>query len=1198
MSCRYSQITIKSNEPPKGGSCDVAQIVEQNDNNTTEGYALLSEYDIVCKDWEDPEKLGISSYNFYYITKTNDGEMVKSTLASVGQPKTTARLPYGDFTIGVMILDNMDASTDWQFKNISTKMPTGEMIQNSNTSATLKSFSEKGDSTGLAMFIKALNSVKENVTLNASNTEEVDNMINKITEENIQQLDSLKGSEPSSINEVNVLVDVLNSIVKNVMKEEVASYTIDLKTRQKTVDMLGSVSESVGRLKLSSPDQYKPYLKSTLDTMTAIMTGINTILRKGNKAPPGDIKNAETMDYDGDISQSSFKKIPDTLDEIFTQYSILSTTRQAKEHVEKMSNIIDVTSTYVLDKMVPGESTSTKGVSGAWILIAKFNEEEFLEGKTLRIAEADNSYVELPKNFCPSEIVDEFSNCKKVIGLTFVLWPVITRYYGGNILNVAENTSTVDIRIVQKPENQWKRVHMHNLASSVELAVPRKEDNTPNTVVVNSFDAMNDLIPLVYHLFNISTPRASYFIEINMTSSEEDLFLVLKHQKFPTPGDFDESYLIKNLPDKNGVRTMFMNSIKNRNREGKFVVGIGKLKQGKETKYTDFKLEDLDRMTNFSYKIKVFSTGCYLFNKSVDSWVSFKGLEATEQSNKSHTICSTNHMSEFVAGFIPLVNSINFDYVIANLSLINNLYLFISLCSVLVLYICLMLWAYFKDKEDIERRGAHPLPDNKLENKYIYELIFHTGTDSDATCESNISFILTGEYGETDLRRLPRHSSLLYRRYDRNTFVMTTKYPLGHIHNLRVFHDNAGRLPYDSWQLERIIVKDLQSFEHYNFETSCWLALNRGDGKIDRSFTCTHGNDDQVEMSAKFNAQGSKTVNQDNMWISIFMRPIGSRFTRKERVTVAASFLYLSMMLSAAFYQFQDDTKLDADSYLFILPIPSIYNAFFVIILAYPLNLVLSIIFKRSRPKEFKRCRTLEAIEEQWIDEHISKGMHEDDAEEISQVKTDVSKGTRPKVISNKKCLPWWLRPIGWLIAIIVVAGSCFMVFSYGITWGEIKSIKWFSSFIVSFIVSILITQWIKVLLYTCCSVVCLRPNMSVEDMDCDEEVPYLKQDEEWLHMKSIDPELLTKSRNIKGVDSQDEFVKKLSTKLTKDREMKFVWRGILMYCLFLAMVFTIVSERTDIHAYRMQDQFKKTFIKPGDITFDATKKVLSHQQL
>ena len=48
-----------------------------------------------------------------------------------------------------------------------------------------------------------------------------------------------------------------------------------------------------------------------------------------------------------------------------------------------------------------------------------------------------------------------------------------------------------------------------------------------------------------------------------------------------------------------------------------------------------------------------------------------------------------------------------------------------------------------------------PLEDNVPEDRYLYEITFTTGPEKDAGTDSNIEFMLSGEYGESEVRILP-----------------------------------------------------------------------------------------------------------------------------------------------------------------------------------------------------------------------------------------------------------------------------------------------------------------------------------------------------------------------------------------------------------------------------------------------------------
>jgi len=54
---------------------------------------------------------------------------------------------------------------------------------------------------------------------------------------------------------------------------------------------------------------------------------------------------------------------------------------------------------------------------------------------------------------------------------------------------------------------------------------------------------------------------------------------------------------------------------------------------------------------------------------------------------------------------------------------------------------------------------------------------------------------------------------------------------------------------------------------------------------------------------------------------------------------------------------------------------------------------------------------------------------------------------------------------IAWILSFICIAGGSFVVFAYGVTFGNEKSYQWIVSMITSFFSSVLITQPLKVAL-------------------------------------------------------------------------------------------------------------------------------------
>lgn len=503
------------------------------------------------------------------------------------------------------------------------------------------------------------------------------------------------------------------------------------------------------------------------------------------------------------------------------------------------------------------------------------------------------------------------------------------------------------------------------------------------------------------------------------------------------------------------------------------------------------------------------------------------------------------------------------------------------------------------DKKDFKLRGVIPLPDNNPMDKYLYELTFCTGPNNEASTDSNINIILSGDYSETEVRYLPPANHTLYRRFGVNSFVMATRGPLGPINFLRVFHDNSGEPPLDSWQLQMVVVRDLQLSEKYIFDTNCWLSLDRDDGKVDKTFTSNEGINDK-SFSQNFYIRSNQSINQDHMWMAMFLRPNGSRFGRKERVSTCAAFLYLCMLASALWYDTTPDSAQDGFFNLgpFTLSGEQMIVAACIIGVVYPFVYLLILVFKRARPKNLKKCRAIHSIEKQREQQLLNDGLESQDAETQSKANIDTRKKAKPKDKSPVKCFPWWTRLIAWILILLSIGASIFFVWSFGIMWGEIKSVKWFSSFIVCFVISILISQWIKVFLHSLIFSTLCKTDLSVEDIDCDEELPALQQDEEWLNPPTLDTSKRRKVHRVEGVDIEDSEVDVIRTRMMKEREIKFVLRGILGYCLFLIIISLLITERTDYNGFLLQKQLRNSFIKENNPDYDFSQKVRNHIHL
>ncbi|MCL4148695.1 UNVERIFIED_CONTAM: hypothetical protein GTU68_040089 [Idotea baltica] len=870
-----------------------------------------------------------------------------------------------------------------------------------------------------------------------------------------------------------------------------------------------------------------------------------------------------------------------------TQNIIDITRRNERKRIMKYDALMETILNRITSKLATGEKFQTSGTFGSSVVIWKLN-EEVLKNKVEIDFKNSPAKVIFPKKFCPSKYLYSDTDCKKVFTLRSIYWPIVTHSYPKTSKVLALGASVIDIDVTV--EN--KHVHIKNESIPIEIDIPIGANETSVGNFVNGKDNISTILPIVYHTFNIENFDSGYTIQI---TPENDLpvktVLLIDHERMPTASKYLKIVYINELPiNEYGAFYFFINNKENNNRTGRFFAGVALLKNvGSLTDTTVLTRTNFDEDFDFNYYFNAYSMGCYSFDENLIEWTS-TGLKLEKVSSSSVT-CQTSHASQFSLGYSLLPNSLNFDYIFANVGFIDNLSIYVTLIILISLYIIMMIWGYWKDKKDFERRGVTPLPDNNQEDKYLYEVTFYTGPDKEATCESNISFLLSGIWEETEFRKLPRNLNF-FRRFGIDTFVLACPRPLGSILHLRVFHDNAGEPPLGSWQLERVVVRDLQTYTKFIFDTNAWLAFDRDKGEIDRIFTPSCR--DEKGFGQNLYLRSNKAANQDHMWMSMFVRPLGSRFGRKERVTVCAVFLFSSMLVSALWYDSSPDSKrnglFDLGPFTFSLDLLLVGAC--TLFITYPITFLLSYIFKRARPRNLLKCRALQAIE----DQKKSQSTGIENPEEISENKSIEERNSenqsKTKEKTTKKCLPWWTRILAWVLSLILIGLSVFLVWSFGIMWGEVTTAKWLSSFLLTFILSILVTQWVKVFVLSFISSVYTKEDLSVEDIDCDEERPNLKWDEEWNHHQILDPSKRKRVHGIVGVDFENPEVNIIRTRLQKEREIKLVMKDILKYVIFLTIIYLIAGNKSDKNGFFLKEHMKNTFIKPGDIKWDFSEKV------
>ncbi|XP_037093243.1 uncharacterized protein LOC119113030 [Pollicipes pollicipes] len=453
-------------------------------------------------------------------------------------------------------------------------------------------------------------------------------------------------------------------------------------------------------------------------------------------------------------------------------------------------------------------------------------------------------------------------------------------------------------------------------------------------------------------------------------------------------------------------------------------------------------------MTNVystNYTLRVYTSGCLFYNTISDVWES-DGCTVTD-SNYRATICTCNHLTSFGSGFFVMPNrAIDFEYVFANaryvlpkISFEDNLSIYLTLIISFFIYLVLMFWARWKDKKDLEKIGATPLPDNNPNHKYLYEILIITGNKTNSECDNRekSQFIANKWFAVEEGDGQPAENRCLSSSTSSNT---TSRKNLsdGHLW-FSVFMRAAAQAASHVWQRVSACMALLYLSMLVN---AMWYGLvpdQPGSSAI--AFGPFSFSPEQIGVGVMANL----IVFPPSFLIVLLFRKSRPRRLKENRVEKAMT---------------------------------------------------------EQRARQRKEGKFPEADEQSAAPKSappraVDLADRDGDDESLAESTVPEKRPERKKPFS----LPWWCVYFGWLLTFGSMGASIFFLWAYGITFGNEKTTKWLTSLMISFFSSVLFTQPIKVMLTALLvSAICKKLDNGHDDIDDDEEDPALLNDEEWLY--------------------------------------------------------------------------------------------------
>jgi len=229
-----------------------------------------------------------------------------------------------------------------------------------------------------------------------------------------------------------------------------------------------------------------------------------------------------------------------------------------------------------------------------------------------------------------------------------------------------------------------------------------------------------------YDTINILCPQD---LIIPNNNSEDGYYLIFENMS--RVSSFNKSYIGISLIELNSSQ---LNSCQNKT---KYLMELSSL---------PLTISNTNRFTS-NFWLRIFTAGCYYTDPQTNMWSSY-GMEILADTNLTHTHCQSNHLTTFAGGFVVLPPSIDFNYVWANASFLQNPVIYSTVLALICLYIILGIWSRWMDSKDVEKMGVTLLPTflsgkiinerNPKEKNYIYELVVCTGARFNAGTKSKV----------------------------------------------------------------------------------------------------------------------------------------------------------------------------------------------------------------------------------------------------------------------------------------------------------------------------------------------------------------------------------------------------------------------------------------------------------------------------
>ncbi|XP_020641453.3 polycystin family receptor for egg jelly-like [Pogona vitticeps] len=519
------------------------------------------------------------------------------------------------------------------------------------------------------------------------------------------------------------------------------------------------------------------------------------------------------------------------------------------------------------------------------------------------------------------------------------------------------------------------------------------------------------------------------------------------------------------------------------------------------------------RQTTKIVRIVVFTADCLNLDSLQNQWKGGSCSLGPQSSwSKIHCICEAKESNtktsrqlmddsdiKFLSGRLVLYpNPLDINKVLLAEFDTNPVTLF-TVFSIFAGYIFCATWAMMKDKADLKRKNKIlVLPDNDPYQKVRYLVTIYTGSRLGSGTTADIFLELIGQNGVSDVHHMKHPQFPTFSRASIDTFLLTTKYDLGQILSLHVWHNTSGSSP--NWYLSRVKIHNVQTKQSWLFLCRNWLGLGKADGKIERSFAARNLKSSLNKMDY-FLINLARDLEESHIWLSIFSEVATGSFTRVQRVSCCLVIMLTTLLFNIMFFSGEEEKEVISVKQRYL---KSIYIGFVSALFSIPVQLTITVLFKYSKDKPSVQNTSkndpredLPSLSETLMkegtlpDEQTSHSkvqdvpFPEDNAsnnnvpdEDSSSSSSDADQmAVHPELLFFFKTprFSWFWRYVAWALVFLISGASAFLIILYGLTYGYTTSMEWFIASMTSFFESVFLLQTLKMGLISAMSTITLK---------------------------------------------------------------------------------------------------------------------------